>query len=142
VRPRMTESTPLVRIKTRRAAAGETEAKTEPLRQGSGTGNLLARNLDLLLEEADAIEVALDGQVRLLDLVRITVDDRPPEHFTVMAGIGADAMIMVETDKDLKDMAGSAAYLVAAAKALGRLPVRLTVQLDTDRPVRRHAMLV
>jgi diacylglycerol kinase (ATP) len=89
----------------------------------------------------DAIEVALDGQVRLIDLVKITVDDRPPEHFAVMAGIGVDAMIMDETDEDLKDKVGSAAYFVAAAKALGRLPVRLTVQLDNNRPVRRHAML-
>jgi diacylglycerol kinase (ATP) len=107
----------------------------------AGTGNLLARNLDLPLEEVDAIEVALSGQVRQIDLVKITVDDRAPEHFAVMAGIGVDAMIMDETDEDLKDKVGSAAYFLAAAKALGRLPVRMTVQLDTSRPVRRHAML-
>jgi len=107
----------------------------------AGTGNLLARSLDLPLEEVDAINVALGGEVRLIDLVRITVDDRAPEHFAVMAGIGVDAMIMDETDEDLKDKVGSAAYFVAAAKALGRLPVRLTVQLDSNRPVRRHAML-
>jgi diacylglycerol kinase (ATP) len=43
----------------------------------AGTGNLLARNLDLPLEEVDAIDVALDGQQRPIDLVKITVDDRP-----------------------------------------------------------------
>ena len=107
----------------------------------AGTGNLLARNLDLPLEEVEAIEVALGGQVRLMDLVRITVDDRPPEHFAVMAGIGIDAMMMDETNEDLKDKVGSAAYFIAAGKALGRLPVRMTVQLDNNRPVRRHAML-
>jgi len=107
----------------------------------AGTGNLLARNLDLPLEELDAIEVALGGQVRQIDLVKITVDNRAPEHFAVMAGIGIDAMIMDETDDDLKDTVGSAAYFVAAAKALGRLPIRLMVQLDSNRPVRRHAML-
>ena len=107
----------------------------------AGTGNLLARNLDLPLEEVEAIEVALGGQVRLMDLVRIAVDDRPPEHFAVMAGIGIDAMMMDETNEDLKDKVGSAAYFVAAGKALGRLPVRMTVQLDNNRPVRRHAML-
>jgi diacylglycerol kinase (ATP) len=89
----------------------------------------------------EAIEVALGGQVRQVDLVRITVDDRAPEHFAVMAGIGIDAMIMDETDEDLKDKVGSAAYFVAAGKALGRLPIRLKVQLDNNRPVRRHAML-
>ena len=107
----------------------------------AGTGNLLARNLDLPLEEVDAIEAALSGQVRQLDLVKIIVDDRAPEHFAVMAGIGVDAMIMDETDEGLKDKVGSAAYFVAAAKALGRLPVRMTVQLDGNRPVRRQAML-
>jgi YegS/Rv2252/BmrU family lipid kinase len=107
----------------------------------AGTGNQLARNLNLPLEEVEAIEVALSGQVREIDLVRITVDDRAPEHFAVMAGIGVDAMIMDGTSEDLKDKVGSAAYFVAAAKALGRLPVRLTVQLDNNRPVRRHAML-
>jgi YegS/Rv2252/BmrU family lipid kinase len=107
----------------------------------AGTGNLLARNLDLPLEEVDAIEIALDGQQRAIDLVKITVDDRAPEHFAVMAGIGVDAMIMDETNEDLKDKVGSAAYFVAAAKALGRLPVRMTVQLDTNRPVRRNAMV-
>jgi diacylglycerol kinase family enzyme len=107
----------------------------------AGTSNLLARNLDLPLEEVDAIEVALAGQIRLVDLVNITVDDHPPEHFAVMAGIGVDAMIIDETNVDLKDKVGSAAYFVAAAKALGRRPVRMTVQLDTNRPFRRHAML-
>jgi diacylglycerol kinase (ATP) len=107
----------------------------------AGTGNLLARNLDLPLEEVEAIEVALGGQLRRVDLVKITVDDRPAEHFAVMAGIGMDAMIMDETDEDLKDKVGSAAYFVAAAKALRRLPVRLTVQLDSNRPLRRHAMV-
>ena len=88
----------------------------------AGTGNLLARNLDLPLEEMEAIEVALGGHVRLIDLVEITVDDRPSEHFAVMAGIGIDAMMMDETNEDLKDKVGSAAYFVAAGKALGRLP--------------------
>ena len=107
----------------------------------AGTGNLLARNLDLPLTEVDAIEVALEGHTRAIDLVKIIVDDRPPEHFAVMAGIGVDAMIMDETDDTLKDKIGSAAYFVAAGKALGRLPVRMTVQLDNHRPVRRRAML-
>jgi diacylglycerol kinase (ATP) len=107
----------------------------------AGTGNLLARNLDLPLEEGPAIDVALGGHTRIIDLVKITVDDRRPEHFAVMAGVGVDAMIMDETDENLKDKVGSAAYFVAAGKALGRLPVRMRVQLDDHRPVRRDAML-
>ena len=54
----------------------------------------------------DAIDIALDGQQRPIDLVRITVDDRASEHFAVMAGIGVDAVIIDETDEDLKDKVG------------------------------------
>jgi diacylglycerol kinase family enzyme len=50
-------------------------------------------------------------------------------------------MIMDETDPQLKDKVGSAAYFMAAGKALGRLPVQMTIQLDNHRPVKRHAML-
>ncbi|HET9872779.1 MAG TPA: diacylglycerol kinase family protein [Propionibacteriaceae bacterium] len=107
----------------------------------AGTGNLLARNLDLPLEEEAAIAVAFAGHTRTIDLIKLTVDDRPVEHFAVMAGIGVDAMIMDETNPDLKDKVGSAAYFVAAAKAMGRLPVAMRVQLDGRRPVRRRAML-
>jgi diacylglycerol kinase family enzyme len=107
----------------------------------AGTANLLARNLDLPLQEDAAIKVAFAGHTRTIDLIKLTVDDKPPEHFAVIAGIGVDAMMMDETDEDLKDKIGSAAYLVGVAKALGRLPIRLTVQLDNHRPVRRRAMI-
>lgn len=42
----------------------------------AGTGNLLARNLGLPLDEVAAIEVALAGRHRQIDLVELTVDDR------------------------------------------------------------------
>lgn len=107
----------------------------------AGTGNLLARNLDLPLEEAAAIEVAFAGHTRTIDLIRLTVDDHPPEHFAVLAGIGVDAMIMDETDPELKDKIGVGAYFVAAAKALKRLPFRFKIKLDDHRTRRRRSMI-
>jgi diacylglycerol kinase (ATP) len=68
----------------------------------AGTANLLARNLDLPLEEDAAVEIAFAGHTRTIDLIKLTVDDHPPEHFAVIAGIGVDAMIMDETDSGLK----------------------------------------
>ena len=106
-----------------------------------GTGNLLARNLDLPLDEAGAIDVAFSGRTRCIDLVEVRADNGEPQHFAVMAGLGVDAMTMEETDTDLKDKIGSAAYFVAAAKALGRLPLKLTVRLDDRRRLRRRAMV-
>lgn len=107
----------------------------------AGTGNLLARNLDLPLEEAAAIEIAVGGHTRKIDLVKLTVDDREAEHFAVIAGVGVDAMIMDETDPELKKKIGGGAYFVAAGKALGRLPLKMTVRVDNRRPMHRHAMV-
>ena len=97
----------------------------------AGTANLLARNLDVPLHEETAIEVALTGNSRTIDLIKITVDEREAEHFAVIAGVGVDAMIMDEVNDDLKAKVGSAAYFIAAGKALGRLPVDLTVRWMT-----------
>ena len=84
----------------------------------AGTANLLAHNFGLSTDETAAIEVAFDGHTRTIDLIKVAVDDQAPEHFAVLAGIGVDAMIMDETDPQLKDKVGSAAYFLAAGKAL------------------------
>jgi diacylglycerol kinase (ATP) len=107
----------------------------------AGTGNLLARNLNLPLDPDEALRVALGGHNRTIDLIKLSVDNREPQHFAVMAGIGVDAMIMDETDPSLKEKIGPAAYFIAAGKALGRLPVKVTIRLDDHRPMRRQAML-
>jgi diacylglycerol kinase (ATP) len=106
----------------------------------AGTGNLLARNLNLPLDEVAALAIALGGQTRKVDLVKLQVDDAEPEHFAVIAGIGVDAMIMGETDPALKEKIGPAAYFLAAGRALGRLPVKLSIRVDDQRVIRRNAM--
>lgn len=108
----------------------------------AGTANLLARNLHLPLSEEEALEVALAGRTKDVDLILLSVDDGPPEHFAVMAGVGVDAVIMDEVNPQLKDLVGAAAYFVAAGKALGRLPMRLEVRLDGGRWHRRRRAMV
>jgi diacylglycerol kinase (ATP) len=107
----------------------------------SGTANLLARNLGIPMTEADAIDVVMSGRNRSIDLIKLSIDGREPEHYAVMAGMGIDAMTMDETRPELKDKIGTAAYFVAAAKALGRLPVSMTIRVDDRRPHRRQAMI-
>ncbi len=107
----------------------------------AGTGNLLARNLGVPLREAEAIDVALQQNAQTIDLVKLTVDDQPGEHFAVMAGMGVDAMIMDETNPNLKAKIGSAAYFIAAGKALGRLPMDVQIKIDDGRTHGRRAML-
>lgn len=106
-----------------------------------GTGNLLARNLDIPLTEPEALAVAFGQHTRQVDLVKLTVDGLPSEHFAVIAGLGVDAMIMDETNPDLKDAIGPGAYFVAAAKALGRTPIHMWITLDDHRPQHRYAMI-
>lgn len=112
----------------------------------AGTANLLARNLGIPLTEPDALEVALGSTTRSLDLVRITTDDGEgdggeSDRFAVMAGIGLDAAIMSSSDSMLKDKAGSLAYVVAAAKELGREPRLMRITVDDGPVLRRRAMI-
>ena len=107
----------------------------------AGTANLLARNLGIPLTEPDALEVALGTTTRSLDLVRITTDDGESDRFAVMAGIGLDAAIMSSSESVLKDKAGSLAYVVAAAKELGRAPRVMRIKVDDGPVLRRRAMI-
>ena len=99
----------------------------------AGTANLLARNLELPLFQNEAVDVALGLHTHDVDLILLTADDKTPEHFAVMAGVGVDAVIMDEVDDDLKAKIGSVAYFLAAGKALGRLPMRMDVIVDGGR---------
>jgi diacylglycerol kinase (ATP) len=107
----------------------------------SGTANLLARNLGIPMAEGEAIDVVMSGRTRTIDLIKLTVDGGQPEHYAVMAGMGIDAMTMDETRPELKDKIGTAAYFVAAARALGRLPVPMTIKIDDHHTHRRRAMI-
>ena len=59
----------------------------------AGTANLLAHNLGVPENLAEAVQIALTGRRRPLDLGRIN-----GEHFAVMAGVGFDADVMREVD--------------------------------------------
>jgi diacylglycerol kinase (ATP) len=107
-----------------------------------GTANLLALNLGLPNEENAALKVAVGPEERTIDLVKLTIDGTRTEHFAVMAGAGLDAMIMDETDPELKDKIGSAAYFLAAGKALGRLPIKAKIKRAGHRTHRRSSILI
>ena len=106
-----------------------------------GTANLLARNLDIPLSEAEALEVAFGDHTSTIDLIKVTIDGMPGEHFAVIAGLGVDAMIMDETRPELKDTIGAGAYFIAAAKAMGRTPIDMRIAVDGHRPRHRNAMI-
>jgi YegS/Rv2252/BmrU family lipid kinase len=104
----------------------------------AGTGNLLARNLDVPLYLQAAIDVALNGQDRAIDLVRISGDGiAEDEHFLVMAGMGFDAAIMEGASEEIKAKVGWLAYVVSGLRNLMFPPVRLEISVD-DGPWTRH----
>ena len=103
----------------------------------AGTGNLLARNLDLPQQLDEALDVALTGATRRVDLG--DVGDR---CFVVMAGMGFDAAMMEDAPEGLKKRLGWAAYLVSGAKHLTDRRMRVTLQLDDDAPKRVLARTV
>jgi YegS/Rv2252/BmrU family lipid kinase len=97
----------------------------------AGTGNLLARNLDIPLFLRAAIDVALTGQDRAIDMVKVEGDGIPdPTHFMVMAGMGFDAAIMEGVNEEIKAKIGWIAYVLSALKSLMFPPARLEISVD------------
>jgi diacylglycerol kinase family enzyme len=114
-----------------------------------GTGNLLARNLDLPIDDLDdALTVALTGQNKRVDVGRLTVDvsgehENPEEHiFLVMAGLGFDAAIMAGAPEKLKAKVGPAAYVVSGMKNLRGPQFRIRAQFDDGEEVSRRTRTV
>lgn len=100
-----------------------------------GTGNLLARNLDVPLGDLPAAFArALDGEPKTIDIgwAEIAVDGGSERHaFTVMAGFGIDAHMITETDDDLKDKAGWLAYVESLGRAVSASEI-IDVRLEAD----------
>lgn len=105
----------------------------------SGTGNLLARNLKLTLDDtAHSLATAFTGVDRDIDLARIEIrraDASVDKHvFLVMAGTGLDAKIMSNTDDDLKKKVGWLAYAQAMGKVMrDKSQLRLEYRIDEHR---------
>jgi diacylglycerol kinase (ATP) len=91
----------------------------------AGTANLLATNLGIPTDVHGAVEIALDGDRRDLDTVRMN-----GEHFAVMAGAGLDALMLRDADAGLKARIGRAAYIWTGAKNLDAEPVKAVVMVD------------
>jgi len=116
----------------------------------SGTGNLLARNLDLTLDDLEAsIHSAFTGEDRKIDrgIVEIRrADSGIDKHaYVVMAGFGLDANMLAKTDEELKAKIGWLAYLKALSLALrdtDLLHLRYTLDSGSVRSARAHTVIV
>lgn len=91
----------------------------------AGTANLLANNLGIPADLPGALDVALHGDRRPIDVGVLN-----GERFAVMAGAGLDAIIMSEADGSLKDRFGRLAYVWTGARATRAKAVKLSVKVD------------
>jgi diacylglycerol kinase (ATP) len=101
-----------------------------------GTGNLLARNVDLDVTDLQAsIRTALFGQQRYIDTARMGIENSRTGHssehvFLVIAGIGLDAEILADTNDGLKKAVGWLAYTEAGMRHLPGRRRKVSITLD------------
>ncbi len=103
----------------------------------AGTGNLLARNLNIPLYLRSAVDVGLNGQDRAIDMVEVSGDGMEDATFLVMAGMGFDAAIMEGVNEDIKARLGWVAYVLSGLKSLMFPAIRVEVSVD-GAPFTRH----
>ena len=116
----------------------------------SGTGNLLARNLDLSLDNLDdSIATAFQGRDRDIDLGVVDIEredgQRETFAFVVMAGVGLDAKMLANTNDDLKARVGWLAYVDAIIRALrdnNKIDVRYELDGGGRKSMRAHTVIV
>ncbi len=110
-----------------------------------GTGNLLARNLEVPLNDLfAAFRRALTTAARPIDVgwAEVTGPDRSVARhaFVVMAGFGIDAHMIAETDDELKSRAGWLAYVESLGRAVAASEViSLRISRDGGEPVAEQA---
>lgn len=80
-----------------------------------GTGNLLARSLQLSEDPLEALEQLLDGESMAFDVGYIR---NKAHYFLVAAGAGVDADTMRDADGDAKRKLGRFAYVIASLRNL------------------------
>ena len=114
-----------------------------------GTGNLLARNLEVPLNDVPAAFTrALEGDARPIDVgwVEVELASGTERHaFAVMVGFGIDAHMIAETDDDLKDKAGWLAYVESLGRALAAsevVPFHITKDDEPGHEEEGHTLLI
>jgi len=103
----------------------------------AGTGNLLATNLHIPRDLSGALEVALSGGSRTID-----VGSCPHGCFVVMAGMGFDAAMLRDADPKLKSRLGAVAYVVSGLKHVRAPARRVELRIDDEKPLYREAHMI
>src|SRR5690606_26721454 len=114
-----------------------------------GTGNLLARNLGMPLNDLEAaVRAAFVGVNRRIDLGVVTItrpDHSEEEHvFLVLAGMGLDARAITTTRSSLKKHLGWLAYVDAGVRTMFTdlpLPIHYSVEGGPTRSMTVYTVM-
>ena len=101
-------------------------AKVELAILPAGTANLLAKAMQVPVDLHDALDVALHGIARPVDIGIVN-----GEAFAVMAGTGFDALMIRDAD-GAKDRLGKLAYVRAGARNLGHSGAEVRIKVDGE----------
>jgi diacylglycerol kinase (ATP) len=93
----------------------------------AGTANMLAKGLGVPIDLQGAVDIAIGGSPRRIDVGQIN-----GESFAVMAGTGFDALLIRDADED-KERVGRLAYLRAGLRHLDRDGTPVRVDVDGKR---------
>lgn len=108
-----------------------------------GTGNLLARNLEIDISDiAASVQVALFGHQRHIDSGSMELENSitgtvSKHSFMVIAGLGLDAEVMSDTKTKLKEQLGWLAYSEAGLRHLAGRRKKISIAMD-DQPAQQR----
>ena len=91
----------------------------------AGTANALAGNLGIPEDLASAVQIAVHGRTRQLDLGKVN-----GEHFAVMAGAGFDGALIGGAGRKLKGRVGRLAYVLSGIRHVRDDPTPVTIRVD------------
>jgi len=116
----------------------------------AGTGNILARNLDIAVTQlAASVHTAFTGVDRAIDMGVIELEradrSRETHAFVALAGLGLDAKMIANTRPELKRRVGWLAYVDAIARSMRdseKIRMRYRLDSEPERTMNVHTVLV
>ena len=116
----------------------------------AGTGNILARNLDIAVGQmAASVDTAFAGVDRAIDVGVIELERADHSHethcFVVMAGLGLDAKMIANTRPELKRRVGWLAYVDAIARSMRdseKIRMRYRLGPEPEKTMNVHTILI
>ena len=107
----------------------------------AGTANVWAKEVGLPRRPLDALQVALYGQARRMDLGRAGAGQEG-RYFFMMAGVGLDGQIAASLPLEVKRYLGTTAYAIAAVRESLRFRGQQVRLLLDGEPIETRLMMM